>query len=498
MIRNITLVLLMVFICIMGVQLHEGLLSHFWSPQSSNHLSQHGLHHYDLEARFVEKDNTLQVIQRTTYFNKHSKDFETIYFHLYPNAYGDKENLPFPSDEMEFAYPKGFEPGNIEIKNVKVQGKQVKYDVEGQQKTILKIDLPEVLKSQGEVTLYFEYEVKIPPSASRFGYGETTYNLGNWYPVAAVYDDEGWNLDPYYAIGDPFYSEVSNYKVSLTLPKEYQLATTGDIVNTQKTKGQKKEKTWTVQANGVRDFAWVMSKDFKILRDKAGDTDIHVYYGENQQGKKALEVAKDSIDIFNKSFGIYPYKQFSVVASDFYIGGMEYPNLVYIDKNVFAMDTTLMLEYIIAHETAHQWWYGIVGNNQVKEPWIDEALTEYSTILYFREKYGEEIGMRVFKTMVVDDYTRIKDKLPGKKEIIARSVDEFKDNREYSGLVYSKGAIMFYQLEKEIGKENMLSILQYYMGENQFTNVQGKDIKSITKAVTGKDYQKFFERWLGK
>jgi hypothetical protein len=467
--------------------------------RAEDELSHYAIHNYKIDARFMEEEKLLEVKQQVKYKNTHNLEFESIYFHLYPNAFKEKEKVPFLKEELEHAYPKGFQSGYIDIEEVLIEGKKANFELGGLNNTIMSIKLSEVLKPNEEVLISFKYKVRIPPISSRFGYGENTYNLGNWYPIAAVYDSKGWNLDPYYEIGDPFYSEVGNYEVTLRLPEEYELATTGNILYRDKVQKEDvgyKEQIWNVEAKAVRDFAWVISKNFILKNDSINGIDINVYYFKNQQGNKALEAAKDSIKIFSELFGEYPYGQFSVVSCDFFIGGMEYPNLVYIDHNIFSRDSTLILEYIIVHETAHQWWYGIIGNDQVNEPWIDEALTEYSTILYYREKYGEDTMMSMLKSMVVDDYVRTKEELEDKDESIAKGIDEFKDNREYSGIVYSKGAMMFYELEREVGRENFIKILQYYMSENKFTNVTEKDIKNITKAVTGEDYQEFFDQWL--
>ena len=129
---------------------------------------------------------------------------------------------------------------------------------------------------------------------SRFGYGENTYNFGNWYPIAAIYDDRGWNLEPYYKVGDPFYSEVSNYQVILKLPKDFKLATTGKIKSRKNYKAKDidyRGLIWEIEAEAVRDFAWVTSRDFKVKMGKADGINIEVYYFQGQQGNKALEVA---------------------------------------------------------------------------------------------------------------------------------------------------------------------------------------------------------------
>lgn len=460
-------------------------------------LSQYGVHEYTIDAKFLEEQKLLEVTQEVQYNNTYDEEFDTIYFHLYPNAFKEKETVPFPENEMKQAYPTDFQPGYIQMEEVRVEDQSVEYDVQGEDDTLLAIHLNNTLQPNDGISIDFTYEVKLPPSASRFGYGDHTYNFGNWYPIATVYDEGGWNLEPYYEVGDPFYSEVGNYEVTITLPEKYILATSGNIVETHRSKDKTKEQVWEIEAQGVRDFAWVISEDFKVKSDTVDGTDINVYYFDGQEGSKALEVAMDNIRIFNELFGEYPYKQFSVVSNDFYIGGMEYPNLVYIDENIFSGQYNVVLEYIITHETAHQWWYGMVGNNEVKEPWIDEALTEYSTMLYYRENYGEDTMITMFRNMIVDDYVMARSLIKNQDESISRPVYEFDNNREYSGIVYSKGAMMFYQLEEEVGRENFQNILQYYFDENQFTNVTGEDIQNITRAVTGEDYQEFFDQWLG-
>lgn len=497
--RSIGLLFLIIVLAIGINHLYHSLYQDSIEFRAEGDLSQYAIHNYRIDARFNEKEKLLEVKQQVKYKNVHHVEFDEIYFHLYPNAFKEIERTPFFKEELQEAYPTGFQPGYIDIEEVTIRDEGVDFEIGGQGNTIMAIKLSEGLQANEEVLINLLYKVKTPPVSSRFGYGENTFNFGNWYPIAAVYDSKGWNLEPYYEIGDPFYSEVSNYDIILRLPEEFELATTGNILNREKVQKEDveyKEQVWKVEAEAVRDFSWVISKDFKIKSDRVDETEIKVYYFKEQQGSKALEVAKDSIKIFNELFGKYPYKQFSVVSCDFFIGGMEYPNLVYIDYDIFSRDSTLILEYIIAHETAHQWWYGIIGNDQVNEPWIDEALTEYSTILYFREKYGEDTMMTMLKSMVVDDYVHTKQELDDGDESIAKGVDEFKDNREYSGIVYSKGAMMFYELEREVGRENFKKILQYYMSENKFKNVTGKDIKNITKSVTGEDYQEFFDKWL--
>ena len=187
-----------------------------------------------------------------------------------------------------------------------------------------------------------------------------------------IRDRNGWNLDPYYKVGDPFYSEVANYKVSITTPKEIIVAASGKIIS-EREDGDKK--TYKIEGQLIRDFAWAASKDFVVKEKKVEDTIIKVYSINNDSKliNESLKIGENSIKIFNKIFGKYPYGWYSIVNTEF-PSGMEYPGIVFISNDYFHKYLIDILEKVIVHETAHQWWYGIVGNNQVDEAWLDEGL----------------------------------------------------------------------------------------------------------------------------
>ena len=223
---------------------------------------------------------------------------------------------------------------------------------------------------------------------------------------------------------------------------------TGDVIKKEYIEGNV---LWTIEGKKVRDFAMVISDKFKILTDEIDGVKIYSYYLNDPFGELSLEVAKDSIEIFSRVFGKYPYKQFSVVAADFFVGGMEYPNLVYIDNTLYTEGKREILEYVIAHEAAHQWWYGIVGNDEVDEPWLDESLTEYSTLLYYEMKYGIEAKDYIYKNMIEKYYNAYQSSQSNMNGKVCRSIKEFKNSLEYQVLVYYKGAMFVGELRKQLG-----------------------------------------------
>lgn len=443
---------------------------------------------YEIEGEFFPETGVFSGKEMVYYKNNEGEPLKELLFHIYPNAFNKEETAPFTAEEFELAYPEGFSWGGIAISRVLLDGVPAVFKTDG---TILAVNLNGELNPDREVKVYIEFKIKLPKSPGRFGYFKDTYNFGNWYPILCVYDKEGWHKDPYYKIGDPFYSDIAYYNFTLYAPAEYILATTGEIVEQKEEKGKKK---WVVKTGPVRDFAFVMSKEFKIKETYAGKTRVMSYYfkEDEENSKKALEAARKAINYFSEAFGPYIYSTYSVVAADFYMGGMEYPNLVLIDRNLYK--DGLMLEYVIAHETAHQWWYGMVGNDEVKEPWLDEAVTEYSTILYFEKHYGKRQGSEIYENFILNPYKFYQ--MAKNTGPIMRPLSEFTDWREYDAAVYKKGAIMLKELEKRISKPKMIKALNVYYHRNLLRNSTVEEFIRAINDTTGTDFRELIFKML--
>jgi hypothetical protein len=463
-----------------------------------------GLNKYDIEVEFDPDAKRLICSQRVNYINKTGKSLTHLYFHLYPNAYKYENKPVFEKSDMVRAYPNGFSPGYLNLHKVLAAGKEVEYIIDGYSDNILMIILNEDLNTGDALNIEMEYTVQLPNCLGRFGYGDNMYKIVNWYPIACVYDEKGWNLDPYYAVGDPFYSDAANYRVSIYAPADYTIAATGEHVS-------KKEKgdfsLWEIYAPAVRDFAWMAGNTFQTVTRKAGRTTVTSYYYTPESGEKALDYAAESLAIFNDIFGEYPYSRFEVVESDFYIGGMEYPNLIMLDHSLYEDDSSY-LELIAVHETAHQWWYGLVGSNQIQDAWIDEGLTEYSTILYYGQRYGPDKEKEMYESimgkgkyrmlsLLLDIYRdAANDFSNGIDETIHRPVYEFSDWKIYDLLVYGKGAMLFHSLREELGDELFFKGLQRYFQEFIFKNVKKSDLINAFNKISNDNWDEFFDRWL--
>lgn len=439
---------------------------------------------YTIDVIYDDETNRILCNESLVYINNTKNTLDKIYLHIYPNAFSEKDSVPFENSEMRRAYPNGFNEGYIDIKSVLSENNKLQSSITGDKNDILEVKLEKLLKAGESVKIDLKYNVKLPNCLGRFGYGENTINVTNWFPIACVYDDKGWNLKSYEAVGDPFYSDTSNFEVKILAPAKYKLATTGKIIE-KKTDNEKI--LYTIDGKMVRDFAFILSDKFIISKANYKDININSYNLNEDMSQESADIAKESIEIFSNLFGDYPYDTYSVVASDFFIGGMEYPMLVMIDESLYNNENKFLLEYVIAHETAHQWWYSVIGNDEINEPWIDEALTEYSTILYFEKKYGKETGDKLMKTMQVQTRNY-------KASNMFKATTDYKDSSEYSLNVYTKGAVVFNEIRKEVGDEVFFNTLKEYYNTYKFKNVNGTQFTDLWKSK-GIDIEKIIKKF---
>lgn len=462
---------------------------------------QPALHAYRAEIALDEQNKTLTGTLQIRYTNPTGQVLSTAPLMVYPNAYETLETAPFAKDELGKAYPGGFSAGGIAVDNVTVDGAPAQTELNNQDHTRLDIALPQPVQAGQSVEIALHYTVQLPHCLGRFGYGEKTWNLCNFLPVACVWNGQAFVSHPYGAVGDPFVSDCGDYEVTLDVPEGMQVAHTGTARETRTENGRT---TLSIQAKQVRDFAAVCSRSFSVetYHVKSGGRRVTVrsFYDESceEGGKLAGQAAKQAIEVFGEMYGAYPYANFNAVQTDFFIGGMEYPGLVLLDQSLYQGMGMLDLERVTVHETAHQWWYGVVGSDQVTEPWLDEALTDYSTLLYMGQAKGEKEEQAFYDTYVtlLSDimapmYDR--DQVPA---TVGSATTAFPNNGVYSLVVYTEGTKMLRELETMIGRETMIEALSSYAHKYAGKQATAENLIQTLEEVSGQNVRMVFEKYL--
>ena len=450
---------------------------------------------YAISATLDDNEKQISATETIVFYNNTNDELEFICLHLYPRAFREGAIIkPYTTLTAATCFPNGINFGDIVVLKVRVNAETKDFELMGEDEDILKINFGFKLTPKKSVQIDIEFNLIIPNSTHRFGWFDGNINLGNWYPVVCVYEEGEFDTSPYYATGDPFFSELANYEVELSYPKEYQLASTG-IMTTETSEGNKVSK---MTAKAVRDFAMCLSKTSKIVSEQADKTEVK-YMADvlDENSEKYAKLSVSALEFFSETFGKYPYKTLYVVKTPFIYGGMEYPNIVFISNSI---DDETEFMKVIVHEIAHQWWYGVVGNNEVKEAWLDESLSEYSTALFFEHNNEYGISYDDFVNEALSSYLLYVDVIQTLKGDVNTKmnlpVNEYQNDYEYSYMVYVKGVIMFDSLKNMVGEKNVVAGLKKYYSDNKFKNASSEEFFASFEAACHKDLKNYFDGFL--
>lgn len=451
------------------------------------------LTNYEIVVDLNTETKTATVSQKINYINNTGCILKNLKLHLYPQNFkqGATQTV-INSTKLNEAYPNGMSFANFEICRITVEDKDTSIVYEGDHNDILSINLENSLLPDKRIDIYIDFNFALPNCNHRFGYGENTINLANFYPIMCVYENGNFNTNGYHANGDPFYSDIANYSVSLTSNNQYVVAGTGE--KTEEKLEENKTKT-TFKATLVRDFALVLSNKFEVISGKYKNTKIEYFYFNDEFAEQSLKAGVDAIKTFSELFGEYPYSTFSIVKTDFVHGGMEYPNLVMISSDIENLDDYLN---VIIHETAHQWWYGMVGNDEYKNPWLDEALTEYSTILFYDYSEGYNLNHNDMVASCKENYSlfiSVYEEVLGTIDTSMRAVNEYSTEPEYTYCTYVKGVLMCDSLYQLIGEKNFIKGLKTYFKTYKFKNTTPENLIDSFETACKQNLTNFFNSW---
>lgn len=326
--------------------------------------------------------------------------------------------------------------------------------------TAMKITLPAPLAQGATGSIGFDLSITVTSGVDRFGHDGGYYFIGNALPVLAIRDAAGWHLDPYTDNGESFYALSSDYTVTLDHPSSISVPATGTSADRAGSSGRT---ITTAVGKQVREFAWAAGPFAKTSGTTAGGVTVNVYrVGSVSAGSASsmLSTAKSALDTHSGRFGAYPYGEADVILDNgFWFGGMEYPG--------FVLD--VVSSTALAHELAHQWFYGIVGDDEYNTPWLDEGFTDYATDLYFG-KTGSGCGItwrssaeRLTNSMAYWDA----------------------HSSRYSTVVYGYGKCTLHDLRRLIGTTAMANLLKSYAAAHWYGVSTVADFKAAAQAAAG-------------
>ncbi len=439
-----------------------------------------GASEYRIDLNIGESFTTITGRQQVFYTNREETQLDRIFVRLFPNALG----------------------GDMSVSDVTVDGVSVRAEYHFG-RTALLAPLPRPLSPGQSAVLSLTFHLTIPETLDK-GYGLIGYTGGILaldvpYAVIPVFDDEGWNVETPPANADTSYNDPSFYLVRVTAPKELKLVATGVVIEREISDAAQ---TVTFSHGPARDFFIAGSAEYVSKTQQLGETQVSSYAlaGEEEAAEIALDTAINALRIFSDRFGPYPYTELDIAATPMLAAlGIEYPGAVGITQKVYDSDANTdsrrqmaVLESTVAHEVAHQWFYNLVGNDQIDEPWLDEALAEYSIWLYQVDRYGRNVA---------DDWSTSWGARWDRAGRLAKPVGlpaaEYEPN-EYSPIVYCRGPLFLSALAERVGQGVFDKFLRDYASRFRWGIATTADFKSMAEDACKCELDDLYQEWLDR
>jgi len=408
-----------------------------------------------------------------------------------------------PQEQIHLRLYPNFEDyggGSMELANVTVANQAVE-PVTGADTTLVSLPLATPLEPGESVTVALDFVTTIPldpvTSYGMFGYftDSSSYNLAQWMPLLAGWDPaNGWVLDVPNTVGDPVFSNSAMFDITLTAPADITFVTSGTEVS-QEPIGPLTTHRWT--AGPMRDFVMSAGTTLQMMSEQVGETTINSWYfpGYEEAAALVLQYAVDSFRVFSESFGAYPYTEMDLVQTRLgdQAAGVEFPGIMYIGSYHYDPNSDY-LRFTTVHEVAHQWWYGIVGNNQYLHAFIDEALANESSMIYRQAIDGPEAAEQWILDYLKRPFLSILFGNIGDQVVDQPSAD-FLTNGPYGRTVYGKGALGFDMIRRAIGDDAFFQGLQDYVAAHRFGIAQPEDLLTALETASGQDLDELWAHW---
>ncbi|WP_028987255.1 M1 family metallopeptidase [Thermicanus aegyptius] len=426
------------------------------SPTYTHHLS------FQPENRILTGDSLIQTWNRTNIPTRE------IHLQVFLRAFGKGEPAPVFNEFMPKVYPGGFSYSSLQLTQVLLDGEPVPYTVENAD---LKLILLKDWKPGEKKEIRISWKAELPAIHHRMGKEGDSFWFGNALPILAVYDGK-WHSYAYEKAGDPFFSQFSDYHVEIEYPSRYTLISTGE--KEERSEGEKK--IAKVHAEGVREFAFALTAQHQVVSKLTEDgvlLQFYYYKLSKKAAQEGLDQAEEMLRFMKNLVGEYPYKRLTLFENEMFISGMEYPGLILLDRSKYKGET-------VVHEVAHQWFYNLVGNDQVMEPWLDEAIVTYYTDRFIRGSGLNDYYLQIKKRWEKD----------GKPKL--SSVLGYTTWSQYYRDIYLYGSLMLYELEQKMGREKFNDFMKKYVAEFRGKIAHKEDFIRLAEEVSGVNLDSFF------
>lgn len=489
--------------------------------------------HYLIEINLDYRAGTFSGREVVRLVNASREELDTLNFALYPNAGLGENETPW-----------------LKVQTVKLGSRELRFSARGHNSSI-RVELPKKLLPQESLELTLQFSARLPrvqkdeaglaahflqelsdavgdepqPRDARdvFLAGDGVMLLGYFFPLLVANQMQVGDSGLVAGASGVVFTETADYEVSINADENLQVfasGVSGTSASTKLLNLLKISTRWhTFHAEKLRGFALIVSENLKMAEKRVGETRVVSYYRETDErmGKRVLDMAVRAVEIFNATFGHYPYPQLQIVEAPLPAGysGVDLPGTVALAQAYYLdFDSTqaarlpgivreqsdvikAALEFTLAHGVAHQWWGGVIGSDPQRSPYLDEALSTYSAAYYHEAAYGAALGKIVLEQQVQGAYQLYR-LFGGVDQEVEKQAKDFRSALQYSAIVQAKGALWLHALRREMGDQKFFSALKAYYSAYQFQVVPADYLRFAFVAASEDQrlVRNLYQRWL--
>jgi hypothetical protein len=544
---------------------------------------EHPIVRYKMSARLDPAAKTVKGHYTLTWWNHTEDSIPDLYFHLYWNAFKNNDStylregaIRRRGERLEGwrSQPEQAKWGWVEVNKMQIVGGADLMasqtfvhpdDDNASDQTVMRVVLPESIPPHGSIELAVDFSSKLPRTLDRAGYEGDYYLIAQWFPKIGVYEGAGergraqggWNCHQYHA-NTEFYADYGTYDVGLTAPSNYIVGATGVRLGEQRNADG--TTTYHHYQEDVHDFAWTasprfipVSRTFDWGREVRGDevvewagilglpaeqialrnVEVTVLLESDHRGvaDRYFRALFNGLKYFGLWYGQYPYDTLTVVdvPRDSNTCCMEYPTFITVGTSFWPPARGLSPEGVTVHEFGHQFWYGLVGNNEFEEAWLDEGFNTYSTGKVLEAAYGAACGYeRLFGAPVmISPWLHFKlppfpfagvrnipvgpyfscilepERTDGRESYLEHAKDDtlvrngwqYISGASYGVNSYDRVGLTLRTLESYLGAETMARVMRTYQQRWRYRHPSTADFNAVVNEVSGRDMDWFFQQF---
>ena len=485
------------------------------SPRNAN---------YTITARLDPAARTITGSETITWRNLTSRPATELQFHLYWNAWKNPRSTFMR--ELALAGSSDDEPrraedwAHIDVTTIKIGGvdrtaakRFIAPDDDNQHdETVMAVGLPQPVAPGGSATIDVAWTAHVPRPFARTGAIGNYFFIVQWFPKLGVLQEDGWNCHQFHA-GTEFFSDFGIYDVSLTVPNGWPVGATG--VQLKRQDNADRTTTHRYYQEDVHDFAWTTSPDyiertarFEHPNLPAVEMRLLLQPEHASQAERHFNATRTTLRHYGEWFGGYPYGHITIIDPAYQsgAGGMEYPTLFTAGTRWLAPARVTTPEGVTVHEAGHQFWYGMVGNNEFEDAWMDEGFNTWATARAIAEDYTPNfLALRYFGGFVPHVVREIAlsretdgNRLTGYRHDATSDVPATPSFRYFpstgGSITYNKTALWLNTLERWIGWPAMQKIMATHFTRWQFKHPKPDDFFAVANEVAGRDLSGFFNQ----